>query len=912
MASISSEYWQRLESLFHAAAEMNPSARKKYLDQACAGEDELRRQVESLILCSNESQQIIDGVISKEAAGVTGLAIGERIGQYEIVRELGQGGMGVVYLALRADDQFQKHVAIKLMRSEFMSRSTVERFRTERQILANLEHPGIAGLLDGGDTAAGWPYVVMEYVDGVPVDIYCARHRLSIRERLVLFCRIADAVSYAHRNLIVHRDIKPENVLVTAGGDPKLLDFGIAKLLTSDAASSTPASMRNLTIAAERLMTPGYASPEQARGEPITTLSDVYSLGVLLYKLLTERMPLHIGSTRASDIEREICDTAPTRPSMAARETGAWLKLSKASAHDLDTILLVALEKDPQRRYSSVEAFQEDIERYLGGFPVQARSSSFAYHASKFVGRHRWGVAGATLALLLIVGFSIGMAVLAKRLQQQRNQAQMQLERSGRVSHLLESVFVGADPESARGTNPTARQLLDRGSMEVSQTLNKEPEIQASLFSTLGRVYESLGVFNRAEQLLKQSLDLRRKVSGDNSIETATGLYDLASVLDQNGQNAEAEKMAKKALALRQSLTGPRSRETAQALNELGLIELYKGDPRQAEALFEQAIAILDKLPGQTSEDMVWVLANDTHLLQENGDFAAAEIKARRMLAIAKSDLGEDHPETAQAMTILGELLNALGKYDEAESLFRQSIALRRKVLGPRHNSLGMTEGDLASLLEDKGEFDEAEQLYGDALSIQTDALGPESRSVAIDENNLASLYEDRGLYDKAEPLFRKSLELREKLLAPDSPLVARAKGNLGKLLVERGKLVEAKQLLDSALAIRRKKYGETHPETAASYLALGRLEMASHQNAEAETTFKHALAVFRGSLPAGHPSIAKALEALATLLLQEGRKREAEPLLAEAVAIRVKTLPPGSPTIRKAEGMLAQARNRS
>ncbi len=396
--------WQRLEALFYEALDLEPSLREAFLDRSCAGDADLRREVEKLLRASGETVGFLHQPVreaAREMVSESGDAAGLRMGAYRLIRTLGEGGMGRVYLAARADDQYQQNVAIKVMRSSVgRSPGMLVRFRAERQILANLNHPNIARLLDGGITPDGLPYLVIEYVDGSPLDDYCGRAHLSIDARLRLFRTICSAVEYAHGNLVVHRDIKPANILVTSDGSPKLLDFGIAKLLDP---ASDPGAGTSPTQSTERLMTPEYASPEQISGQAVTTATDVYSLGTVLYELLTGRSPFRLTKSSPLETVRAICEDEPKRPSSVVEAHPAEARKLKG---DLDNIVLKAMRKEPARRYASVAQFSEDVRRFLDGYPVGARAGSWRYRSGKFVRRHKAGVAAAAAFNPSIVKFS--------------------------------------------------------------------------------------------------------------------------------------------------------------------------------------------------------------------------------------------------------------------------------------------------------------------------------------------------------------------------------------------------------------------------------------------------------------------------------------------------------------------------
>ena len=449
--------WQRVDDLLQSALDREPSQRAPFLDEACAGDQALRQQVEALLSADHQASDFLERPaietgtsLATESAG--GSLVGRRIGAYRILRELGRGGMGAVYLAERADEQFRKLVAIKLVQHGMDSDAILHRFRSERQILASLDHPHIATLLDAGTTDDGVSYFIMEYVEGQPIDVYCATHGLSTRERLHLFGLVCAAVQHAHEHQVVHRDLKPSNILVTEAGVPKLLDFGIAKLLTPD--SVRP--MANVTTVGLRPMTPAYASPEQVRGEPVTPASDVYALGVLLYELLAERPPYCVAGETPDGIARAICEEDPKKPSTAAT-------LRRALAGDLDNIVLMALRKEPSRRYGSVVQFADDLRRHLEGRPVLARRDSLGYRASKFVTRHKTAVVSSVAAVMATVA-AVAVVPLISR-DQGRSLAGMPRIRSVAVLPLDN---VSQDPEQEYFSDRHDRGL-DFGSREDSR-----------------------------------------------------------------------------------------------------------------------------------------------------------------------------------------------------------------------------------------------------------------------------------------------------------------------------------------------------------------------------------------------------------------------------------------------------------
>ncbi|HEY3835304.1 MAG TPA: serine/threonine-protein kinase, partial [Bryobacteraceae bacterium] len=483
--------WERIQELFHAASEMSPGERGLYLGGACADDPSLRSEVEALLDSPAAADDLL-APIRDESALVFNLPAGprdgDRVGPYRIVRQIGSGGMGAVYGAVRSDGQYQQQVAIKLVRPDVSGAEVLARFRNERQMLANLAHPNIARLLDGGITQSALPYLVMELVDGVPIDEYCRSRNLTIRDRLLLFRTVCSAVQYAHHALLVHRDIKPSNILVTRDGVPKLLDFGIAKLLGSGETGQNP-----VTRLAERPMTLDYASPEQVRGELTTTATDIFSLGVLLYELLSGRRPYETGDTHPEEAHRRICETEPVRPSTHNHEIG----------RELDDIVAMAIRKEPNQRYSSVEKLSADIHNYLDGFPVSATRGSRRYYSVKFIRRHRAWVAVALSGVAILTAFGIGMSVLAAKLARERDTARMERSRAEQVSSFVSSLFQASDPFQVKGKTITARRLLDVGAERITRELQTQPSVRADVVETMALAYEHLGVLDRAEEMFR-------------------------------------------------------------------------------------------------------------------------------------------------------------------------------------------------------------------------------------------------------------------------------------------------------------------------------------------------------------------------------------------------------------------------
>lgn len=882
--------WEHIQDVFHSALELPSDARSSYLDEACADDTELRDEVEGVLrsyfeTASDPIAQAIDAGAGSLGEIFGGPKTGTRVGAYRLIRKIGEGGMGTVYLAERADRQYRRKVAIKLVRAEMAAERVLARFHAERQILANLDHPNIARMMDGGIGDSGWPYLVMEYVEGTPIDVYCRDHNLPVRDCVRLFRQVCSAVEHAHRNLTIHRDLKPSNILVTAEGVPKLLDFGIAKLLNDEGASG-------MTCAGERLMTTEYASPEQIQGEPVTTATDVYGLGLVLYELLTSTKPREIRDKSLLTLQRTICERDPERPSSRVAAAGRARELRG----DLDHIVLKALRREPKARYGSVEQLSGDLQNYLEGFPVVARRGSRRYRAAKFVRRHRAGVAVASALVLLISVFAAIMTVLAVRLARESARAEQ-------VSSFLTQLFRGSDPFRVKGDKVTARELLDEGARRVSRDLQGQPEVRAQVLDTMALAYQHLGAYDRAESLYRQEVAAYAQAEGPRSYGVARSLRQMADVERQRSNFPAAEADLRRALAIESALLAPTDMELSHVYNNLGLVVQSQGRLAEAKGLFEHAVAISRRYPNQWTETLV-MMSNLGAVLAETGDVVRAEPVMREVLGQRRERLGNDHPQTIRSMVRLSRVLRGRGNYTEAVQLLRASLAAYQRVLGPGHPDTAANTDSLGEVLQEMGQDAEAEDLYRQAIAIGVRTLGDHS-DVALWQSDLASLLRQRGSYRESERLYRQSLALCEKTCEDRSPRQAHILAGLGAVLADLGDFTSAGEFLGRALAIERERLGAAHPDTAAAIAELAGLRVRQNRKAEAEALWRQALDIDRGAFPTGHLQTASHLLAVSRLLLGSGRSGEAEALAREALELRRGLLPAdASPVVEAAANL--------
>ncbi len=912
MAHLTQERWRQVAAIFDEALDLESVPRSAYLERVCAGDSELRREVEAFLAADSASEEFLESSVESylptlpglgglEGEPTGGVPVGTPVGPYRVLREVAHGGMGAVYLAERADGQFEQRVALKLIRRGMDSAEVHRRFRAERQILARLNHPHIARLLDGGITADRQPWFAMEFVDGEPLVAWCEARQISLTARVTLFRDVCDAVRYAHQSLVVHRDLKPSNILVTEQGQVKLLDFGIAKLLEDGAESTARGAMEAPTTRTElRVMTPEYAAPEQVRGEPVTTATDVYALGAVLYELLTHQRAHRFDRQTPVEVERVICQTEPTRPSLVV--TGTRRKELRG---DLDTIVLKALEKDPLRRYPSAEALLDDLRRYLERLPISARPSSLGYRGRKFVRRHRFGViASTTLAFMLVAG-------VAATVHQARAKA-LEAAKAREVKDFVIGLFTLSDPAESRGRDITARELLQRGVQRVDSALGRQPAVQEELLGVLGKIHRDLGLYPEADTLLRRATDVARRTYGPTHLAVAAHLTDWGMDLNELGNFAAAESLLRQALDIRTRSLDPTHVEVGNTMAALASTLSDMGRYAAAESLYRATLAIDLKREGPDHLEVATDLDNLGVLLSDHlGRHDEADSAFRASLAIRRKLLDPGHPALLTVEGNLAGTLEELGRYAEAESLHREVLAGRRRLFPQGHPDLAYSYHSLANVLEAEGRWVEAESLDMQALAIRRRFLGPDHPMTIATLNNLAIVRYRMGDLQGAEEAFREAGRIWREKLGPSHQYALSAANNLGAVLSEAGRYREAETILRETLTRRIQVSGDSSVEVALTRRNLGVVLHRTGRLSEAEQVLRAALATYRRALPDSHPRTAEALTALGQVLTDERRSTEAMPLLEEALAIREAKLDSADVRIsetREALGLAAAA----
>ncbi len=833
------ERWRKIELVYNSALEREGSHRTAFVKQACGGDETLRAEVESLLAQSGGMGSFLEAPAVEVAARdlATAFKAGAHshpasIGRYRIVRLLGEGGMGTVYEA--EQEEPRRVVALKVIKPGSATPDRLRRFRQESQALARLQHPGIAQIYESNTADTGFgpqPFFAMEFIRGLPLKQYTEVHQLDTRQKLELMVNICEAIHHAHQRGLIHRDLKPGNILVDETGQPKILDFGVARFIEADAQASDfqPSTQTGL---GQLVGTLAYMSPEQVLGDPleVDTRSDVYALGVILYELLSGRLPYEVSQRQLPDAVRTIREEEPASLSSISRDYRG----------DIETLVRKALEKDKTRRYASAADLGADIQRYLNDEPITARPPSATYQLQKFARRHRGLMAAVTavfVVLLAGVAVSTSMAMRAGRAEAEARAVSEFLQ-----NDLLAeaSANTQAGPNAKPDPHLEVRTALDRAAARIPGKFDKQPLVEASIRQTIGNTYADLGLFKEAQQQDERALAIRRRKLGEADPATLESMDRLAVVYRLEGKYAEAEPLRQEFLEVRRRSLGESNPSTLDAMNNLAVLYRYEGKPGLAEPLYVKALEGLHRVKGREDRQTVETMANLAQVYHDQAKYAQAEQLFGEALEAAPRVLGEEHPATIIIMTNLAQVYQDEGKYAQAEVLQRKAIEVDRRVLGVEH----------------------------------PDTL--------MDMGNMAKLYRNQGKYPEAEALFHQVLEIQRRVQGDDRPETLTTMVLLGSLKWSEGRYADAEQLVSRALEAQRRVLGNQHPRTMNSLVWQGRARLQQHKYVQAETSFREALNTYKKISPEIWQRY-NCQSLLGASLAGERRYDEAEPLLVAA-----------------------------
>jgi eukaryotic-like serine/threonine-protein kinase len=884
------EQWEKIKEIVGVALERDPSQRTAFLDDVCSGNDKLRAEVESLLSAHRDAAYLSESAFTTEM--VDSPPVTRVLGPYRLLKKLGEGGMGQVWLAEQTAPVRRK-VALKLIRAGMYDDSALRRFQSERQSLAIMDHPAIAKVFDAGATPDGHPYFAMEYVPGVAVTNYCDEKKLKIRDRLELFIRACEGVQHAHHKAIIHRDLKPANILVVEVDGkpmPRIIDFGLAKPLTPYFSGE---SMH--TLAGSFVGTPGYMSPEQADPgiQDVDTRTDVYSLGVVLYELLTGFLPFDAAQWKKLPLEellRHLREEDPPRPSTkvsAARDASASnaqargtepTQLASALRGDLDWITMKAMDKDRNRRYGTPSEIAADIRRYLKNELVLARPASAGYRLRKYVRRHRVGVATAAGLFLLLTGFAALQAVQLRRITRER-------DRADRVAQFMTNMFNVSNPSESRGNTITAREILDKASKDIGTGLSQDPELQASMLDLMGRVYSHLGLYAKGQELLSPALEIRRRVLGPRNLDTLWSMVNLANALSDQAKFPEADKLYEEVIETGRRIGAPARRRVIAAMNNLAINLLDEGRLADAEKMQRDIVETQRRSLGPEAPDTLTTVSNLALTVRSQGHFAEAVNLDRQVLEARRRTLGSDHPDTLRSAANLAlDLVAVQGHDTESEQLIRATLETQRRIVGPEHPDTLVSMDALSQALLQQNKFAEAEAVTRQVLEILHRTRGPEHPRTLHALSNLAAVLDREGNHTEAARQFRELWEVQRRVRGPEHPDALLSETNLAAALLGAKQLVEAEKLARDALATERRTLGDENSQTLEQMYILSNILQQLGRATEAETLLRETKEHQSHVYGIDNPKTALSTYTLGAWAALRGDREKALGLLREAI----------------------------
>ena len=844
-----------VKNIFNEAIDFSINEREKYFNSLSEDQKIYVDEVKSLIDAFEKTDDFLEissgyGQIFPEDEDVPSPMIGKHIGKYLIEEQIGHGGMGIVFIGKRDDKEFDQKVAIKILKQGLTTNYLVKRFENERQTLANLQHPNIAKLFDGGKTDDGLLYIVMEYIDGSTITDYCDKNKLSINERLKLITIVGGAVQYAHQNLIVHRDIKPGNILVNKSGQPKLLDFGVAKLIDAN----LEASVEGLTKTGMWHLTPDYASPEQIKGESVTTASDTYSLGVLLYQLLTGCQPYKIKSSSPLTISKVILTENISKPSEAIKNlsheqetpqpnsekmSADVKKLSKLLRGDLDNIVLKSMHKDPSQRYNSVQELIDDINKYLTGQPIIARKDTIMYRATKFIQRHKVGFAIFIIVNLFILGSVAAIIIQANVAAKERDNARVELKKFEEVNTFMLEMLSSADPE-IKGRDVKVYDLLEKATEDIEIKLKSFPKIKSAIKQTLGQTFIGLGEYEKAETLLLEALESNKKLFGPISKETANSAHQLGLCYDWIGNFQLADSFYAEGVSIYSQISDEPLKGLADNLNDYGTLLTNIGEFDSASTMLKRSLeiyGIFNEVKGQKEAITINNLAVNMHHQNKIDEAEKYYLEAKEILT---NLYGENRPEVASIFNNLAFIYLDNQKFDASEKAFQKAYEIKKIVFGSDHPSSGLALINMGMFYFETKEYDRAERPLLDAINMFTRTKAFDDPFLSLAYYWLGRSYLESNKLKESEKVLRNSIKIREKVYSKDHSKTWSSVGELAICLLKQKKYEEAEKLLLSTLNFyKNAKYNDNkkisrYTEFAAIlYQEIGDIEKAEFYRSE-------------------------------------------------------------------------------
>ncbi len=822
-----SSRWEQIQALFHQAAALPRSEQLPFLNTAAGDDEKLIAQVLLMLeeddltsLLDHGLADLADRVLTDDLSSV----LPREFGAYRVIRVLGEGGMGLVYLAERKD--LGSKVAIKVLRDSWLSPARRERFASEQRLLAQLTHPSIARLYDADTLPDGTPWFAMEYVDGIPLTEYCRKRGCSMEERLQLFRSVCEAVQYAHAHAVIHRDLKPSNIFAKNDGTVRLLDFGIAKQLESLDAQV------NQTMTGLRLLTPAYAAPEQIRGEQLGVHTDVYSLGVTLFELLSGQLPFDFSNLTPAEAASVVVGLEPEKPSAIFKRTiGDTSGIGNSAWADLDVLCLTAMHKDPDRRYRSVEAFIRDIDHYLNGEPLDARPDGIRYRASKFIRRNSRLVVTAALVFALIVGLT---GIFTWRLAKARNVALAEAARTQRIQRFMIDVFQGGDAIAGPAADLKVVDMLDRGA-QAAQALNSDPGVRAELLFNFAEIYQKQAQMEKAESLFLLALDQRKLLYGSDSAEVAKTLTALGMLRADQSRLEEAEPLVRDALAMAKRHSAPNDPAVIAATIAVGRVLGQRGAYAEAIGGLEQAVQT-QSAPDVLTAELATTLSALADVNYNAGHYEVCVPLYRRLLEMHRQVYGPRHPLVADDLASLGATMNDLGFYSDAETFSRQAVDVNRSYYGGDNPKVAANLTTLGRALTYENKFEQATGVLQEALIIQERAYGPIHSSVAETLNELGNIASMRNLLDDAEAKFRRVADIYRSIYGDRHSFVAIALSNVASIRMDKKDYTTAEQIYRDVVRRFTDSLSSDNVNTGIARIKLGRTLLREKRFAEAET----------------------------------------------------------------------------